>query len=396
MSKKVFEKAMGLKKELINIRRDIHQHPELAFQEIRTSKLIKKELKKLGIALMPLKCETAVLGILRGKNKSTKEKVIALRADMDALPIQENTGLEYQSIIKGKMHACGHDGHVAILLGIAKLLCSIKSDFSGMVKFIFQPAEEVFGGAKVMIKEGVLKNPTVNAILALHCWPLIEVGKIGIYNGVYMASADKFTIKILGKGAHGAYPHKSIDTILTAAQLTVALQEIISREIDTLDKAVISICTIEGGKVFNVIPETVTLSGTVRCLNSEVRSAIKEKIERIIKGVTSAYRCDYQFNYEFCVPPLVNSTEINNLIIKAVKETVGEDKVETLGFPAMSSEDFSIYLKKVPNGAFFRLGIANSGKDPLILHNDHFDFNDEAIPYGVAILTQSVLDFLNN
>jgi len=395
VSKKILDKAIGLKEELTKIRQNIHQHPELSFQEFRTTVFIKKELKKLGITIVPLKSKTGVLGLLKGKKKSAKETIIALRAEIDALPIQEQTGLKYQSVNKEIMHACGHDGHIAVLLGVAKLLSSIKSDFSGVVKFIFQPAEEIFEGAKMMIKEGVLVNPPVDIIVALHCCPLIEVGEIGIYDGTYMASADKFTINILGKGAHGAYPHKSDDPVLTAAQVIVALQEIISREINALDKTVISVCTIRGGKAFNVIPEIVNLSGTVRCHNPEVRNTIKEKMERIIKGVTSAYKCSYQFNYEFCVPPLVNTSEVNTLIAKAAKETLGEGKVKSLACPAMSSEDFSVYLGKLPRGAFFRLGIANPGEKPLILHNSHFNFNDRAIPYGVAVLTQLVLD-LNN
>lgn len=392
MNKKIFDKARELKGELIKIRQDIHQHPEIAFQEIRTTALIREELKKLGITIIPLKSATGVLGSLKGKKKSAKETVTALRADIDALPIQEQTGLEYQSVNGGIMHACGHDGHIAILLGVAKLLNSMKSDFSGTVKFIFQPAEEVFRGAKMMIKERVLMNPSVDTIVALHCWPQIEVGKIGIYDGAYMASADKFTIKILGKDAHGAYPHKSVDSIVTATQVVIALQEIVSREIDALDKTVISVCAIEGGRAFNVIPEIVTLVGTVRCHNTELRNATKEKMERIIKGITSAYRCGYHFDYEFCVPQLINAPKVNDLIAKAAKETLGEGKVEILDYPAMSSEDFSVYLEKVPNGAFFRLGITNLGKDPLTLHNSHFNFNDEAIPYGVAVLTQLVIN----
>jgi len=392
VSKKIFDKARELKKELIKIRQNIHQYPELAFIEIRTTTIIKEELKKLGITLIPLKSETGVYGLLKGEKKSSNETVTALRADIDALPIQEQSGVEYQSINEGIMHACGHDGHIAILLGVAKVLSSMKSDFSGIVKFIFQPAEEVFGGAKMMVEEGVLVNPSVNTIVALHCYPLLEVGKIGIYDGVYMASADKFTIKIVGKGAHGAYPHKSVDPIVTAAQVVIALQEIISREINALDKAVISICGIKGGRAFNIIPEIVTLFGTVRCHNPELRNAIKEKMERIIKGVTSAYKCSYHFDYEFCVSQVINTPEINDSIAKAAKESLGEVKVEILDYPAMGSEDFSVYLEKVPNGAFFRLGITDPGKDPLIPHSSHFDFNDEAIPYGVAVLTQLILD----
>ena len=392
MSKKIFDKARELKKELIKIRQNIHQHPELAFKEIRTTTIIKEELKKLGITLIPLKSETGVYGLLKGEKKSSNETVTALRADIDALPIQEQSGVEYQSVNEGILHACGHDGHTAILLGVAKMLSSMKSDFSGIVKFIFQPAEEVFGGAKMMVEEGVLVNPSVNTIVALHCYPLLEVGKIGIYDGVYMASADKFSIKIVGKGAHGAYPHKSVDPIVTAAQVVIALQEIISREINALDKAVISICGIKGGRAFNIIPEIVTLFGTVRCHNPELRNAIKEKMERIIKGVTYAYKCSYHFDYEFCVSQVINTPEINDLIAKAAKESLGEGKVEILDYPAMGSEDFSVYLEKVPNGAFFRLGITDPGKDPLIPHSSHFDFNDEAIPYGVAVLTQLILD----
>jgi len=391
MKSTIFSKSLELKEYMTKIRRHLHQHPELGMREFETTKLVKKELENMGIEIVELKSKVGVVGIIRGTKKG-KNRVTALRADMDALPIIEKTKLPHASKNIGVMHACGHDGHTSMLLGAAKLLSEIKNEFSGVVKFIFQPGEETLMGAKLMVKEGVLENPKVDTIVALHCWPALETGKIGVWEGPYMASADRFTIKVIGKGGHGARPHKLIDSVLTAAQIIVSLQAIVSREIDSLKNAVISVCTINGGKAFNVSPEEVIITGTVRCQQAEIRDIIKNKMDRIIKGLAITYGCSCKLNYEYGVSSLINHPDVIKLVSKSTDQSCGIGRVELLEKPAMSSEDFSVYLEKVPHGAFIRIGNTDPGQKPLAVHNDHFNFNDEALPMGAAVLTQFALD----
>jgi len=390
MKSEILQKAIEIKEYLTKTRRHIHQHPELGFKEFETTSLVKRELEGMGVEVVPLNTETGVLGIIRGEKKGP-DVVTALRADMDALPIVEQTGLPYASRNEGVMHACGHDGHTAGLLGVAKLLSSMRDKFSGTVKLIFQPAEEVLDGAKSMVESGVLENPKVDTIVALHGWPGLEVGKIGVFSGRYMASADRFIVKIIGSGGHGAYPHISADPVLAAAHTVVALQNIVSREIDASERVVISVCTLDGGKAFNVIPEEVRFSGTVRCLNESVQNTIEGKMDRIIKGITSTFGCRYELEYLYGAPTLVNDPEVINLVTKTANNVLGEGHAVQLDRPAMSSEDFSIFINNVAHGAFFRLGVTNPGEEQMKLHNDHFNFNDGALPIGVAVLTQFVL-----
>ena len=390
MTSEIMEKAVKLKEYMTTIRRHLHTHPELGFQEHETTSLIKRELESTGVEVIPLKANTGVLGLLAGE-KDGPDTVTALRADIDALPIVEQTGLPYASQIDGIMHACGHDGHTAGLLGAAKLLSSMKEKFSGKVKFIFQPAEEIFGGAKSMVDEGVLENPKVDTIVALHGFPGLEVGKIGVIAGTCMASADRFEATVIGSGGHGAYPHRTADAVFTTAQTVVALQGIVSREIDSLDNVVLSVCTLNGGKAFNIIPETVNFSGTVRCLNEKIRDKVEEKVDRVIKGVTSTFGCRYELNYVREVPVLINDAETIALITEAADSGLGQGHVVQFDAPVMGSEDFPEFINNVAQGAYFRLGLAGPGAPPMRQHNDRFDFNDEALPIGAAVLTQFVL-----
>jgi len=387
----ILQKACEIKEYLIQTRRHIHQNPELGFKEFKTTSFVKRELERMGIEVVPLNVETGVLGILRGEKKGLGA-VTAVRADIDALPVVEQTRLSYASRNEGVMHACGHDGHTAVLLGVGRLLSSMREKFCGSVKLVFQPAEEILGGAKNMIESGVLENPKVDAIIALHGWPWLENGKIGIFEGPYLASADKFKVKIIGSGGgHGAYPHTCADPVLASAHAVVALQSIVSREIDALDKVVISVCTLNGGKAFNIIPEEVRLSGTVRCLNENIRKTIEGRIDRIIKGIAATFGCKYELEYCYKVPMLVNDPEVIELLIRAANDVLGEGHVVQLDRPVMGSEDFSIFINNVTHGAFFRLGLTNPGEEPMIPHNAHYNFNDEALPIGVAVLTQFVL-----
>ncbi len=394
------KEVSGITDELRRFRRDIHRFPEAAFAEFQTSLKVKEELERAGIECCLLEGGSGVIGLVEGEGKSAEAPgkngfpapVTALRAELDALPLQEKSDLPYRSENPGVMHACGHDGHAAVLVGVGKILAGMREAFTGTVKLLFQPAEETLSGARKMIEAGALENPRVERIVALHAWPHLEVGRIGLYDGAYMASADRFTIRVLGENAHGAYPHNAADAALAAAQVLVSLQTVVSREIDALDRAVLSVCSLEGGHAFNIIPREVTLTGTVRCHSADVRNAVVDKMKRIIEGVTHAHKCEYEFECENCVPTLVNTPEVNREIAEAAGMHFGEESVTRLDSPAMGSEDFSAYLAHVPEGALFRLGNGVPGRAPVGLHNDHFDFNDNALSIGVCTLVQMVLN----
>lgn len=392
MRNQIMEQALTIQDYLTQVRHHLHENPELGMNEVDTTQFIRKELTAMGIEIVPLGVKVGVLGILQGE-KTGADKVTALRADIDALPILEQTGKPWASQKPGVMHACGHDGHTACLLGAAKLLSGMRSRISGIVKFIFQPGEETLLGAKSMVDAGVLENPPVETIMALHAWPQLDVGKLGVWSGPYMASADKFTVKVFGGGGHGAYPHRSHDPLLTATYAVQALNTIVSREIDAVDKVVISICTIHGGTAFNIIPEEVTFSGTVRCHDEGIRQSIKERMDRIISGVVASFGCKYELNYVDGIPMVNNHPEVIAKIVTAAKQAVGEDCVVQLDRPVMGSEDFSIFLECVPYGAFVRLGVNPPGQaEQMRVHNDHFDFSDGALSIGAAIMTQFVLN----
>jgi len=392
MTTEVFQKALELKDYFTEIRRHIHQNPELGMVEHETTALVRSELEKMGVEIAPLDLGVGVLGILKGE-KPGDGPVIGIRADMDALPIQEQTGVSYSSQRDGIMHACGHDGHTAVLLGTAKLLTLFKDQFSGMVKFIFQPGEETLLGAKSLVEKGVFDHePKIDTLVALHAWPFVEVGKIGVWPGSYMASADSFIAKVKGSGGHGAYPHRSKDALLAACNAVSALQGILSRQIDAADRVVLSVCTINGGNAFNVIPEEVTFSGTVRTHNADVRNSMEERMQKIIKGAAEGFDCIGELDYVYGLPQVVNDPKVVDEIVAATDMVLGEGHVEQLPGPVMGSEDFSVLLEQVPEGAFFRLGTLKPGDEPISPHNDRYNFNDDAIPYGMAIFAQFVLN----
>ncbi len=392
MSQSVMQKAFEIQDYLIRVRRHMHENPELGMEEVETTRFIEQELALMGVEMAPLGVKSGVLGIIRGE-KSGPDRVTALRADIDALPMQEKTGHPWASRRSGIMHACGHDGHAACLLGVAKLLSGMRSQFSGMVKLIFQPGEETLFGARSMVDAGVLENPKVEAIMAVHAWPQLDVGQIGYWSGPYMASADKFTVRIFGAGGHGAYPHRSKDPLLAMTYAVQVLNTIVSREIDAVDKVVLSVCMVNGGTAFNIIPEEVTFCGTVRCHNEDIRQSMPKKMDRLIKGVAESFGCNYEMNYVFGVPVVVNDPELTAEVVEAGKQALGEAAVIPLDRPVMGSEDFSHYLEKVPKGVFIRLGINPPGQvEQMRNHNDRFDFSDGAAPYGVALMTQFVLN----
>ena len=385
-------KAETLSDYMTTLRRRVHSNPELGFQEKDTSALVRKELSSLGVLLSPLEVETGVVGLLQGRGQGPAT-VTALRADMDALPIAEKTGLDYASRNSGVMHACGHDGHVAMLLGAARLLSETADAFSGTVKFLFQPAEELLTGAKKMIESGCLKKPEVDRLVAVHGWPDLEVGKIGVYPGPYMASADRFEISIQGVGGHGGYPHRSRDPIIAAAHTVVALQSIISRETDPLDQAVLSVCTLSAGHAFNVIPDQALLGGTVRCLEGRVRADLQKKMRRVVESTPRAFGCEGRLEWTALVPSLVNDVETSRMISEVGESVLGRGCVERLPGPVMGSEDFAAYLEHVPRGALFRVGLKRAGREAKPLHHSGFDFNDDALPVGASALAGFVLRF---
>ncbi len=390
MENPIYAKAKDLQEYVAKIRQQIHQNPELGMKEYKTVNLVKQELESYGVKIVPIDVETGILGVVQG-TKSGSATVTALRADMDALPIVEKTGVSYSSVNDGVMHACGHDGHTAILLGVAKLLSTLRDQFSGTVKFIFQPGEETLVGAREMVRAGVLENPKVDTIVALHAWPYISVGKIGVRPGPYHASADFFKAKIIGTGGHGGYPHKGSDCLLAATQAVGALQSIVSRQLNAIDNTVLSVCTIHGGTAFNIIPAEVEFTGTVRCHNMEIRNSMKDRMNKIIGNTAEAFGCGYEFEYILGLPMTINHPEVTQQLCEAAMQTIGEDQIVQLPEPVMGSEDFALYQETVPQSAFIRLG-NNAGDKEIPVHTDRFNFNDDAIPAGIAVLTQFVLD----
>lgn len=382
--------AMNIKSELINIRRDIHENPELGFEEYRTSKIIQEYLKKEGIDFYSV-AETGVCAEIKGEGRG--KKVIALRADMDALLIDEKTDCEYKSKIKGKMHACGHDAHTAILLGSCKVLYDMRDELDVNVKFLFQPAEETVGGAKLLIKDGCMENPKVDYTIGLHVMPHINTGMVELQYGSMNASTDTVSITIEGKQGHGAYPHQGVDAIVAAGHVICALQSIVSRNIDPVDSVVLSLGVINGGIKENVICPKVTLGGTLRTLNPDTRRYTKERIKEIVdftcKGLGAKGSVDIEEGYA----PLVN----DNFVVDIVKENainlLGKDNVVFRKHPSLGAEDFSFFLEH-SKGAFYHLGCRNEEKNILSpLHTADFDIDEDCLEIGVMLHVLNTLSF---
>lgn len=371
--------------ELIKIRRQLHSFPELGFQEYKTSSFIYEYLKDIGISKIEKNIAgTGIVALIDGGNN---KKTIALRADMDALPISEETGVSYVSQNKGVMHACGHDGHVAILLVAAKILYENRNALPVNVKLIFQPAEEMLGGGKEMVKSGVLDNPDVAAIIGLHLWMDFAVGEIGVKSGPVMAAMDKIDIKIKGRESHGAMPHKGVDAIVCASELVLALQTIISREIDPLEPAVITIGEMSGGTAYNVIANEVKIKGTVRSFNEKIRELILSKIERKTYKIAGSYNADVEINLDHLYPVTQNS----NNIVELIKNNIEEYKIVNFNKPFMSSEDFSYYLQEIP-GALLFIG-AKGEEHGYPLHHSKFNFDEEALLVGLNALVNTTYSF---
>ena len=378
-------KRLGEKylQHMINLRETIHMYPEDGFSEFTTSKIIIEELEKLGIKVQKNVAKTGVVGLIEGKYPG---KTVLLRADMDALKIQEQADVEYKSKIDGMMHACGHDGHVAGLLGAAMILNELKDNLHGNVKLVFQPAEERDGGALPMIEEGVLENPKVDAAFAAHLWGYLNEGEVHLKEGPMMASPDIFNIKVIGKGGHGAVPQESIDPIVITCQIVNSLQTIVSRKINPLDPVVITCGRIQGGDCHNVIPNEVELEGTIRTFNEETRNWVPKVMEDLIRGITTSQGAAYEFKYEPKYPALINDKYMTSFAKESLKKVVGEENVFDLKEPNMGGEDFAYFAQKVPS-AFIFVGIANNKSEPVIHHNPYFKWDSK----NVGILAQACL-----
>ncbi len=379
---------------LCELRHRLHQIPELGYHEVKTAALIRAELDRLGIAHIDgvEGAPTATIAWIGDPSR----RCIALRADIDALPIVEQTGAPYASTHPGAMHACGHDGHMTMLLGAAGVLKAMEKELDLCVKLLFQPAEEGGGGAQKLVDAGVLDGgigPRVEAIFGLHGWPALPVGDVATRPGAMMAATDRFVATFTGKGCHGAYPHLGIDPIVTAAQAVLSLQQLVSREVSPLDSAVITVGMFNAGTAVNIIPDTATIQGTVRTLLPETRADLQEAVERRCAGIAAASRCTLDFAWHCGYPATVNDPAMADYVAKTARELLGDDRFQTLPTATMGGEDFSFYLQKIP-GCFIRVGVDVPGR-PLnpSLHSDHFNFTDEAIPVGVKLFVTLALNW---
>jgi amidohydrolase len=378
----------------IELRHRLHRLPELQYQEYETAKLIRQELARLGIdavAGVP-GAPTATIAWLGDASKPC----VALRADMDALPIDEKTGLEYASTHPGRMHACGHDGHMAGLLGTAAILKELETTLPVCVKLIWQPAEEGGAGAARLVEAGVLDGrlgPRVAAIFGLHGWPALKAGTVATRPGVILAATDAWEATVTGAGCHAAYPHFGHDPILAAAEAVMSAQAIVSREVDPTDSAVVSVTKFHAGTADNVIPDAVTLGGTIRTINDTTRQLARRSFERRMAAVAAAHECRFELRWRDCYPPTVNDPAMADYVARVAREALGEDHYVPVGRPSLGGEDFAYYLEKTP-GCFVFLGVqpAEAQSHPL-LHTDRFDFTDAALATGMRMLVELALRF---
>ena len=383
-----------VEKHIRNHRRYFHRNPELGFEEIETQKYLISQLTTLGLDPQPMS-KTGLVAVLEGE--AGIGPCIALRADMDALPIQEaNELLSYSSKTPGIMHACGHDGHMAILLGVVEELVRRKSELRGTIKFIFQPGEEGFAGAKMMVTDGVLENPHVDAIFGAHLWTYQPVGTIGVKSGPTMAAADEFEINVVGKGGHGAMPQGTVDAISVSAHLVQAIQSIVSRNIDPIDSAVITVGTFNAGSNFNVIAEQAHLTGTVRAYKEKVRQLLKNRLSEICEGTGRSFGAKIHMNYKDGYPPVINDTAATDKLRIAAGKIVGSENVIP-PYLTMGGEDMAYYLNERP-GCFFFIGAGNhqaqSQSEIIPHHSPRFKFDEKALTIGAAVIVQLIEDYL--
>jgi len=379
------KKIEELTPQILDWRRDFHRHPEVAFREERTSRVLKDYLEGLGLPVRIL-AKTGLRADLAGQSG---EKTIALRADMDALPLQEEGEQDYKSENPGAMHACGHDGHMAILMAVAQILSELKNDFKGKVVFLFQPSEELPpGGAKPMIEEGALEG--VDAIFGLHLWQGVPTGSIGTGKGALMAAADNFSILVKGRGGHGSMPHQTVDPIYAASQLVNNAQSIVSRNVDPLKPAVVSFGLIQGGTINNIIPDEVLLKGTVRSFDPLVQELAEKRLQAVAEETCRAVGAEAGFFYEKGYPALINHAAETEFLLDVMSTTLGRDRIVDFD-PIMGGEDFAYYLQKIP-GAFFFFG--SGDRMPYPHHHPRFDIDEKALPEAALLMTSLALQYL--
>lgn len=391
VARRLEEEANRVLPRVIELRRHFHAHPELAFQEVGSSEKVAAVLTELGIEVRRKIATTGLVGVLRGGGEGP---AIGLRADMDALPIEEQSGVPFSSKTPGVMHACGHDGHMAMLLGAAMVLAPMRKELKGNIVFIFQPGEEGYAGASRMIDEGVLDaEPRIKAVFALHLDSLSPSGRLSVKDGPIMACADVFTLSIIGRGGHGAMPHTSIDPVLVSGHVITALQAIAGRQVDPTEPVVVSVCSIHGGTAVNVIPDKVDMSGTVRLFDPGLRERMPALMEDIIKGVTSAFGARYEFNYFRGYPATINDPGFTRLVRSVAVSVLGREQVAELERPRMPSEDFSFFLEKVP-GTFALLGARQPHGRPTPSHSPNYAIDESALGAGVKLHAAIALGYL--
>jgi len=378
------------------LRRDFHIHPELGFNEIRTGGIVAKELEALGLEVTKGVGKTGVVGFLEGAKPGP---TILLRFDMDALPINEDTGAEYASINPGVMHACGHDGHTAIGLTVAKMLHARRDELAGSIKFCFQPSEEGFngeevGGAEMMIRDGVLDGPKVDKTLSLHLWNEKPLGWVHVAKGPIMAGADLFTINLTGKGGHGAAPHTTVDPIVAAAQVVTALQTIAARNVAPLHAAVISVTTIHSGTAFNVIPQEAELKGTIRTFDLSVRKLVLERFDQIVRGIAEALQCKVEVNLQRVTPAVINNDSVTASVQETARRVFPETELDTSSYLTMGAEDMA-YMQEKVDGCYFFIGSNNKERHlDYGHHHPKFDFDEQALINGAALMASAAADIL--
>lgn len=389
----IVEKARETESYIVNCRRILHQMPEIGLKLPETSAYVAGELKKMDIEIRENVGVSGIVGLIKG---GEGKKTIALRADMDALPIKEETKLEFASK-NGNMHACGHDAHTAILLGVAKVLSENKNEINGNVKLIFQPAEEGPGGARLMLDDGAFENPKVDAVLGLHVGNLGNSSKAGTITVCYdnmMASLAKFTVRLIGKGCHGAYPQTGVDPVVMTGYFLSSLQSIVSRETAATDSAVITVGKINGGQACNIIPESVELEGSVRAVDRNTRENILRRIEEIAKGISETMRGNYEFNCKLGYPPVINDEKFTKMFVNSARKIISEENIAVMNKPSMGGEDMAYFLEKVP-GTFFFLNNPKAVDGKFYPHhNSKFDIDESYLVTGAALLIQGTLDYL--
>jgi len=372
---------------IIKTRRDLHQIPETAFTEKKTAAYIADYLNREGLEVHTGIAENGVIGLLQTDREGS---TLLLRADMDALPLEETTGLPFASKHPGAMHACGHDAHMAMVLGAASVLNGVKDSLKGNIKFLFQPAEEGPGGAKPMIKAGVMENPQVDYCVGCHVWPEIPEGSIGVKSGPFMAAMDRFDLKIIGRGGHGAMPHLCVDALDVAAQVVGALQRIVSRHMNPLQPSVVTIGSFHAGSNFNIIPSEAELSGTTRTFDEAIWHSWEQRLRQVIQGVCASMGADFELNFAQGYPPTVNNDFMSDIVRQCAAQVVGDEQVLD-PLQTMGGEDFAYFLQQVP-GCFFALGVGREGG--FSVHHPEFDFNEDVLLLGVETFSRIALKLL--